>query len=45
MLSSVEGYVKLWLVKVGKYEIAELKHKSFDDLVSKMEAVLKDKKN
>lgn len=43
LLSSVEGYVKMWLVNVAKYETNKLEHKQFYDLVKMMEKTLKNK--
>jgi hypothetical protein len=43
LLSSVEGFVKLWLVNIGKYDITDLERKYFNELVRMMEKFLKDK--
>ncbi len=44
MMSSVEGYIKHWLLRVGDYKISQLKNTNFSDLVSMMETVLTSKK-
>jgi hypothetical protein len=42
-IRSVEGYVKLWLVKFCKHERKQLKNKSFEELISMMEQILTEK--